>query len=77
MAKPMPITVYGAVTPLRSSLRATGVLPTADVQILGNGQMIGHAVAQNPGELLLPLLSRASTNVRIAFRLTSKPNRHQ
>src|SRR6185369_7332027 len=51
MAVPLPVTVWGPVTPLSPSVRVTGVLPKADVTILDNGTPIGLDTAVNPGEL--------------------------
>jgi hypothetical protein len=54
----MPLTVYGPVTPISPAVRVTGVLPSAEVNIQDNGHSIGHAVAANPGELLVPLTTQ-------------------
>jgi hypothetical protein len=58
MSKPMPLTVCGPVTPISPFVRVTGVLPTAEVSVLDNGQSIGQATAANPGELLVPLTTQ-------------------
>jgi hypothetical protein len=79
MAKPMPLTVYGPVTPISPFVRVTGVLPTAEVGILDNGQPIGHAIATNPGELLVhltsqPQLGHSITAVQKTNDGTSEPS---
>ncbi len=79
MSKPMPLTVYGPVTPISPFVRVTGVLPSAEVNILDNGQPIGHAVAANPGELLVPLttqptLGHSITAVQKTSEGTSEPS---
>lgn len=66
MAKPMPLTVYGPVTPLSPAVRVTGVLPLADVQILANGIGIGQAIASSPGELWVPLTSQPGVGQNIS-----------
>lgn len=66
MAKPLPLTVYGPVTPLSPAVRVTGVLPGADVDILANGAGIGHAMANSPGELWVPLVSQPGVGQAIS-----------
>ena len=55
MVKPLPLTIYGPITPISPFVRVTGVLPTATVTVSADGTPIGQAVASNPGELLVPL----------------------
>jgi hypothetical protein len=79
MAKPMPLTVYGPVTPLSPNVRVTGVLPGAEATILDNGNPIGHATAANPGELLVPVTTQpvvghAITAVQKTADGTSEPS---
>ncbi|SIT47780.1 hypothetical protein BN2475_810009 [Paraburkholderia ribeironis] len=66
MAKPLPLIVYGPVTPLSPAVRVTGVLPGADVDILANGAGIGHAMANSPGELWVPLASQPGVGQAIS-----------
>lgn len=73
MSKPMTLTVYGPITPISPSVRVTGVLPTADVDILDNGTSIGHGVATNPGELYVKLTSQPTVGHSItAIQKTSE-----
>jgi len=79
MAKPMPLTVYGPVTPLSPNVRVTGVLHGAEATILDNGNSIGHTTAVNPGELLvavttLPVVGHAITAVQKTADGTSEPS---
>lgn len=55
MPNPLPLTVYGPVTPISPFVRVSGVLPGADVTIMENGNPVGHGVAVNAGELNVPL----------------------
>jgi len=71
MAKPMPLTVYGPVTPLSPNVRVAGVLPGAAATILDNGNPIGHATASEPGELLVgvtaqPVVGQVLASIRIS-----------
>jgi hypothetical protein len=43
MAKPLPVTVYGAVTPISPNVRVTALLSGAEVTIVDNVTPIGHA----------------------------------
>jgi len=79
MAKPMPLTVHGPVTPLSPNVRVTGVLAGAEAAILDNGNPIGHANAANPGELLIPvttqpIVGHAITAVQRTTDGTSEPS---
>ena len=65
MAKPLPLTAYGPVTPISPAVRVTGVLPGAEVTILDNGNPIGHQTAANPGELWVKITSQPLLNHRI------------
>lgn len=71
MANPMPVTVYGPVTPISPSVRVTGVLAGAKVEILANGQAIGQASAANPGELLVPLATQPNVGDAISATQTT------
>ncbi len=49
MPKPLPLAVYGPITPLSPAVRVTGVLPGAEVQVFANGNPVGRATTANPG----------------------------
>jgi hypothetical protein len=55
MPNPLPLTVYGPVTPLSPSILVSGVLKDAVVTILDNGNSIGHATAKVNGQLNVPI----------------------
>jgi hypothetical protein len=55
MPNPLPLTVYGPVTPLSPSVLVSGVLKNAVVTILDNGSAIGHATANVNGQFNVPL----------------------
>jgi hypothetical protein len=66
MAKPLPLTVYGPITPISPAVRVTGVLPSADVTVLANGAPVGDAIAPAAGELWVPLTTQPSVGQQIA-----------
>jgi len=66
MAKPLPLAVYGPVTPISPAVRVTGVLSGADVTVLANDGPVGHATAGSAGELWVPLTSQPGVGQNIS-----------
>ena len=55
MPTPLPLTVYGPITPASLAVRVTGVLAQADVKIFEDGAPIGQGTAPANGEMWVPL----------------------
>jgi hypothetical protein len=65
MPKPLPLTVYGPVTPLSPAVRVGGALTNAEVTILDDGNPIGTATATRPGDLWVGLTSQPKEGHKI------------
>ena len=63
-----PRNPYSRISP---SVRTTGALGGATVEILANGNPIGHTTAANPGEVLVPLTKQPAVHDMISGRQTT------
>jgi hypothetical protein len=72
MAQPLPVTVYGPITPLNPAVKTTGALPGAQVIVLAYGGPIGDVVTAAGGELWVPLTSH-----RMSVRVSRRSKRRQ
>src|SRR5258708_32917070 len=81
MPNPLPLTVYGPVTPLSPSILVSGVLKDAVVTILDNGNSIGHGTAKVNGQLNVPIskpptVGHNITAIQKSGFGTSEPSQH-
>ena len=65
MSQPLPLVVYGPVTPLSPAVHVTSAQPGAAVTVLSNGSVVGNATAGNTGELWVPLTSQPTVGQNI------------